>query len=532
MKSWWKAAGAALALVLAACSTTSNSTTGGTAKSGGTVVIGVPNDASVTNPDISSDYPDAAVGTLIYEGLVISRLDGGVDPGLAKSWTVSSDGLTFTFKLNNANWTDGQAFTSDDVVYTLTQVAPQYSAFFSGTAANIQSVTAPDAHTVKIVLGQPYGPFLNALAADSGAAILPKHIFQGSDIAKNPASLQHPVGTGPYMMSDWVSGDHITLVKNPHYWASGKPHIDKLIYKVIPSSSSMILALRSGEVQYLDPDQIDQTNYPTIKSSGTLQLMPDTFPASDDLLFFNVRGSRPTAKADVRHALAMAIDRNFLLKSLYSGVGTVGTEPIDTRLKWAVDSKVNYSTMYPFNISKANSLLDSAGYPKGSNGSRFTLDFVVSASHPPYIAAGQAMQQWFQQIGVNLKLESLDDQAATTRIFTDGNFDLTIQGYTTRNDPALGIVREFTSGRINKAFGNASGYSNPTVDSLASQGQSQSTQKERAKYYDQMQEIIAQDLPVMLLLQRVDFDASTKKLQGVWNGDEGYGSWWDATIQH
>ena len=518
-------------LSLVACgSSTQNGSS--SVRAGGTVIIGVPNDASVTNPDLSSDYPDAAIGSLIYEGMVISRLDGGVDPGLASSWDVSSDGLTFTFHLRSANWTDGKPFTAADVIYTLTQVAPQYSAFFAGTSGNISGVTAPDDHTVVITLSKPYGPFLNALSADSGAAILPQHIFQGTDIAKNPASLQHPVGTGPFMMSEWVAGDHITLVKNPHYWMAGHPYLDKLIYQIIPSSTSMVLALQSGQIQYVDPDQIDQTNYPTIKSSGTLQLNPDTFPASDDLMFFNVRGNRPTANVQVRHALAMAVDRNFLLKSLYSGVGEVGKEAIDTRLQWAIDSKVDYSTMYPFDLAKANSMLDAAGFPKGSDGTRFSLNFVISSAHPPYVAAGQAMQQWFQQIGVKLNVVTLDDQTATVRVFEQGNFDITIEGYTSRNDPALGIVREFTTSRIGKDFGNASGYSNPMVDQLALQGQTQSTNALRKPYYDQMQEIIANDLPVMLILQRTDFDASTKKLHDLWNGDEGYGAWWLAWIEH
>ncbi|MDQ6878370.1 MAG: ABC transporter substrate-binding protein [Candidatus Dormibacteraeota bacterium] len=518
------------ALFVGACAGSTNPNQ--TAQAGGTVIIGVPNDASVSNPDISSDYPDSAIGTLVYQGMVTSRLDGGVDPALASSWDVSSDGLTFTFHLRTTNWTDGKPFTAADVVYTLTKVAPQYSAFFAGTSGSITSVTATDDHTVKIVLTKPYGPFLNALAADSGAAILPQHLFEGTDIAKNPASLQHPVGTGPFMMSEWVAGDHITLAKNPNYWAAGQPYLDKIIYQIIPSSTSMVLALQSGQVQYVDPDQIDQTNYAAIKSSGTLQLNADTFPASDDLMFFNVRGNRPTANVQVRHALAMAVDRNFLLKSLYSGVGDVGKEAIDTRLKWAVDSKVDYSTMYPFDAAKANSILDAAGFPKGSNGTRFSLNFVISSAHPPYVAAGQAMQQWFQAIGVKLNVVALDDQTATVRVFEKGNYDITIEGYTTRNDPALGIVREFTTSRIGKDFGNASGYSNPMVDQLALDGQSHSLNADRKPFYDQMQEIIANDLPVMLILQRTDFDASTKKLQGLWNGDEGYGAWWLATLQH
>ena len=519
------------ALLMVACASTSTGSTS-TSKAGGTVIIGVPNDAAVSNPDISSDYPDSAVGTLVYEGMTIARLDGNVDPGLASSWEVSSDGLTFTFHLRTTNWTDGQPFTADDVVYTLTQVAPQYSATFSGTADTVGSVTAPDAHTVVIKLNKPYGPFLQALSSDAGAGILPKHLFQGTDIAKNPASLQHPVGTGPFMMGEWVAGDHITLVKNPHYWMSGHPYLDKIIYQIIPSSTSMVLALQSGQVQYLDPDQIAETDYPTIKSDPNLQLNPDTFPASDDLMFFNVTNGGPTSNVQVRQALAMAVDRHFLLKSLYSGVGDVGHEPIDTRLKWAVNSKIDYDKMYAFDTNKANSLLDSAGFPKKSDGTRFSLDFVVSSAHPPYVAAGQAMQQWFQQIGVKLNIVSLDDDTATVRIFEQRKFDITIQGYTTRNDPGLGIVREFSTNRIGKDFGNPSGYSNPQVDQLALQGQSQSTNAARKPYYDQLQEIIANDLPVMLILQREDQDASTKKLHDLWNGDEGYGAWWLAWIEH
>jgi len=119
-------AAVAVGMMLVACGSSSTGTSSsGSPKPGGTVIIGVPNDAAVSNPDISSDYPDSAVGTLVYEGMTIARLDGNVDPGLASSWEVSSDGLQFTFHLRTTNWTDGQAFTSDDVVYTLTQVAPQ-----------------------------------------------------------------------------------------------------------------------------------------------------------------------------------------------------------------------------------------------------------------------------------------------------------------------------------------------------------------------------------------------------------------------
>ena len=103
----WTSAAAAVGLCLVACGT---STGTNNPSAGGTVIIGVPNDASVTNPDISSDYPDSAVGTLVYEGMVISRLDGGVDPGLASTWDVSTDGLTFTFHLRPTNWTDGKPF--------------------------------------------------------------------------------------------------------------------------------------------------------------------------------------------------------------------------------------------------------------------------------------------------------------------------------------------------------------------------------------------------------------------------------------
>jgi peptide/nickel transport system substrate-binding protein len=520
---------ALVVVALTACAG-SNNQESGTPTNGGTVVIGVGNDAALLNPDLTTNSPDGMVGCLMYQGLVAARMDGNVDPLLAKSWTESPDGTTFTFHLVNAQWQDGQPFTSADVKYTLEQVSAKYSAVFARVAANIASINTPDPQTVVIQLTHPYGPFLFALSCNSGAAILPAHLFSGTDPSKNAASQTKPVGTGPFQLSEWVAGDHITLTKNQHYWVAGQPHISKLVVQIIPSAPSRLLALSAGQVQYLPYDNVDFNDYGTIRSSSTMYLHDELFPAPDDILFFNIR-SGPTSNVQVRQALAMAIDRDYLLKAVWSGIGSVGVSSFDTRIAWAYDPATDYRKLYPFDVAKSKSALDAAGYKPGADGTRFTLDYVVSTTQQPYVDAGQALTSMFAAVGVKLKVEALDNISMTQRVFKEGKFDLSMQGYTTYGDPALGIVRQFVSSTINTAFGNASGYSNPKVDQLCVEGQNAATQQDRAKFYRQVQEVIAADLPSLIVHQRVAYDAASRRVQGAWGNEIGYGNWATAWIR-
>ncbi len=245
----------ALLLVAAACAPTA-SPVGSSAPSassgpvrGGTVVMAVPQDPPGFNPVLTTGYPEDLFGCMVYEGLVETDASGKYIPALAESWNVSTDGLTYTFQLRDTTWQDGQPLTADDVKYTFTNVSAKYGPLFRLAAPAIDSVDASGPRTVAVHLKYAFAPFMAVLPCMQGGAILPKHLFDGTDPLKNPATLTKPVGTGPFALSEFVPGDHLTFGRNPKYWMAGKPYLDQIKARVMPDASARSLAIQSGDIK-------------------------------------------------------------------------------------------------------------------------------------------------------------------------------------------------------------------------------------------------------------------------------------------
>ena len=522
-KPRWAArvAGVAIIAALAACGgNPNNASTTDKPKSGGTLVMAIPQDPPAFNPDTSTGFPQQLFGCMVYEGLVTVDASGNFQPVLAKSWTVSSDGLTYTFELRDTTWHDGLPFTSDDVKWSLLNVSAKYGAIFAPAAKAISAIDASSPHRVVITLNKPFGPFLYALGCQQGGAIEPKHLLEGTDILNASATLTKPVGTGPFMMGDWVRGDHLTMTRNPKYWDPGKPYLDKVVSKVIPDPSSRNLALQSGEVSYVYAPWFATSDLPSVDQNKKLATRIVPTAVSDDLLFFNTRNA-PYSNAKVRQALFMAIDRSYLLKAVFLNHGAVGRSSIEPQIPWAYNPEVDYSKMYPFDVAKAKQMLDAAGYPVGANGSRFNLRLLVRADQQDYINAAQAMEKMWQAVGVTVQVNVQERNAQQINAFKEFKWDGLLQGYTSYGDPALGIARQFVSSSIGVSFGNASGYSNSQIDDLFKKGESATTLADRGKFYKQAQVIIAQDLPSAPLHVPQSYDASTNRLHGLWDGGNG-----------
>ena len=185
-------------------------------KRGGSAIVVIGADPAILNPNVTVGVPDVLTGCMLYDGLVRFAEGFRIVPSLAKRWEIGADGLTYTFHLVTANWSDGQPLTSDDK-YTLLEVSSKYGSKFVAPGKPIKDIETPDAQTVVVTLSKPFGPFLFSLACEQNAAILPAHIFRRSDIFKHPASLAKPIGAGPFQLTEWVRGDHLTLVRNPNY---------------------------------------------------------------------------------------------------------------------------------------------------------------------------------------------------------------------------------------------------------------------------------------------------------------------------
>ena len=434
----------------------------------------------------------------------------------------SPDGLTYSFDLVKTNWQDGKPFTSEDVKYSLIEVSGKFAPIFSSSAKLIDRIETPAPDKVVISLKRAFGPFLMSLACAQGGAIMPAHLYRGTDPLRNATTTTSPVGTGAFKLSEWRHGNRLRFVRNPDYWEPNKPYLDEIVCQIMTDGAARTHALQAGEVDYIPGYYFAASDLPMVRANQQLREEISGSAPSVNILFFNTK-RKPLDDKRVRQALFMAIDRDYLLKNAYR-VGDVGAAPFTSRFKWAANPEIDYKKMYPFNAAKANALLDEAGVKRGSDGKRFTVRLGYAIDNPTREQAAVAIKSMWRDVGVDVTIDAMERAIQMKRIFEDRDFDTTLQGYTSYGDPALGIAIMFTSQSIGKAFGNPANYANPAVDALFEKGESASTQEDRGKFYKEVQTILADDLPVLTLQENLAIDVSTKRLKGVWGG-MGYGLW-------
>jgi peptide/nickel transport system substrate-binding protein len=497
-----------------------------TPKRGGSLILVTGADPTGFNPDITTAITDYLVGSQIYEGLTQIDQDFRPVPWLAKSWTVSEDGTRYTFQLVQATWQDGQKLTSKDVKFTLEQVSAKYGSKFAAAAARIKAISTPDEGTVVIELDRPYGPLLFTLSSYGNAAILPEHLFTGTNALENPASRTAPVGTGPFMLAEFARGDHVTLKRNPTYWQEGKPYLDEMIFKVIPDESTRVLALKSGEVDFCHFYYFPTSHVAEAKADPKLQIREHGVP-ENRVLVMNVRNPH-LSDVKVRQALFTAIDREFIRQSVFQGLGAVQKNAIDSRIPWAHDPDIDLSKIYPYDPVKAAKLLDEAGLHPDANGTRMELRFVYAIPEPGDEAIGQLLAEMWGKIGVKVVLQGGTQEFLVKRVFLDWDFDLSPQSFTTGGDPALGVARLYVSSAVRKApYVNASGYSTPEVDALFDQGAGGSSPEQRGVAYKKVAAVLARDIPTFPICETPLVNVAGKPVHGRWAWSTGY-TWWES----
>ena len=211
---------------------------------GGTLTWVVVREPPVLIPLTTSAGGSTEIGPNVVEGLLAFDQDLRPRPLLATAWQVSQDGLRYTFELRRGvTWHDGKPFTSADVassISALKQVHPRGRATF----ANVAEVLTPDEHTAIIVLSKP-APYLLSALSSSESPIVPKHLYEGTDVVANPHN-SAPVGTGPFVFKEFVKGSHVILDRNPNYWDKPKPYLDRLVVRFVPDAAARAAALEFG----------------------------------------------------------------------------------------------------------------------------------------------------------------------------------------------------------------------------------------------------------------------------------------------
>jgi|UniRef100_UPI000D37EEF7 peptide/nickel transport system substrate-binding protein len=464
---------------------------------GGTLNSIVQPEPPILNLAISQLTPTQMVAGKIFLSLLTYDVNLKPLPSLARSWTISPDGKTYTFKLEPAaKWHDGKPLTSEDVVYTVKEFLPVTHPRAKAIFGRCESITAPDAHTVVFKLAEPFGPFIGAFDI-SNLPVMPKHIYAGSDVTKNPANLA-PIGSGPFKLKEWVRGSHIHLVRNDDYFKPGLPHLDAIIYRVVPDGASRALALENGTVQLTQWTDLELFDAQRLGKKSNLAVTTKGYEYFAPIMWLEINNrTAPLNDKRFRQAVMHAIDRNFIKDKILYGFGKVATGPVNSKTKFYEPNVRKYD----FSIDKAKALLDEMGLKPDARGTRATVKLPVSPYGEMVQRTCEYIRQSLAKVGIAVVLESTDPGSYTQRI-SNWDYDLNLSWLYQFGDPALGVTRNYVTSNIRKIlFTNTVGYSNPEVDKLADAAATEVDEARRGALYSQMQKLIVEDVPIAWLVE-------------------------------
>lgn len=449
---------------------------------------------SVINPAITAVISSYYAGTPVYSALTHIDPDGTVRPDLALSWDAAADGLSYTFHLReNVVWHDGQPFTAADVKFSIENANAKLHPWGRGAYRAVSLIETPDDHTVVLHLKQPSAALMFGTDGSCGA-ILPKHIWEGTEILKNPHNLS-PIGTGPYRFVEMIAGDRLRYVRNEKYFIPNEPYFDEIVLRIIPDPAARVAAFENGEVDTLYMNALPFSEAPRLAAQKDVVLKKTNLRGAGFMGIFNTR-NKPYSDVKVRQAVAHAIDRGFIRENVDKGftIKMLGPVPPASPL---------YNTGlkdYDYDPALANKMLDEAGYPKDANGIRFGFDFLWPAADAGVTRMADVLRQNLAAVGIEAHLQPLDRAALTQKGYIALQFDMLCESYGLGPDPDIGVERLYNSHSIFHPplpYTNASGYSNPEVDSLFDAQRVQLDPAARKRTYDRIQELIWADLPVL-----------------------------------
>ncbi|MEM5315993.1 ABC transporter substrate-binding protein [Paraburkholderia sp. JHI869] len=449
--------------------------------------------------------------TKILERLL--RLDSTLafQPLLATGVSASPDFLTYTIKLRpNVRWHDGQPFTADDVVFNVLEYWKPISAGIA--LKTLQSAKAIDPLTVELRFARPVPDFfLKSVLAGQYQVLLPKHRYAGREILTNPLN-NAPVGTGPWKYGEWVRGSHVEYRRNEQYWGAGQPYLDKLVVSWWSDSASRSAALETGELGLAYSNPVPVRDIDRLVKTGKVVL--DTKGYEDSAWTVTVEFNQRRAnvqRREVRQALLHAIDRKLIVDTIYFGRGRPAVSPIFHSNPLFFTDDVPH---YPFDPKRAGALLDAAGLPN-RDGGRFTVNLLAAAWFEENAKLGQYLKQAFVDIGVKVKLDSVDRATALKRIYTDYDYDIAISNFTAPLEPVPVVTQYFTTDGIVKgaAFRNATGYSNPVMDALVDKLSTETNPDKRKQLAHDFAHLASTDVPIVPLVEMQSFTLARANLR-------------------
>ena len=467
-------------------------------KRGGVLVVAMFPEPPMLTSALTTAGAVAMVSPKIFDGLLKYDFDFNPQPQLAESWTVAPDGKSITFRLRKGvKWHDGHDFSSADVQFSVMEIWKKFHGRGRATFANVDAVDTPDANTAILRLGKPAPYIMNALAAME-SQVVAKHIYEGKDPQTNPVN-NTPVGTGPFRFVKWERGSHIELERNNDYWDKGKPYLDKIVFRIIPDSAARAAALEANEVQIVGMNQVPLNEVRRLSRLAAFGVETRGYQYLAIVSAFEFNLEKPMFQdRRVRQAFAHAIDRNFITQTIWLGYGKPAVSYFHPDLGKAYSADV---PQYPFDLKKAEQLLDEAGFKRGPDGIRMRITHDFMPFGEPFVRTAEYLKQALGKIGVAVDVRSQDFGAYVRRIYTDRDFDTTNYYANTGPDPSIAVQRFYWSKSLQKgvAFSNGAAYKNPDMDKLLEAAQVETDAGKRIRLFHEIQKLAATDLPMIPL---------------------------------
>jgi ABC-type dipeptide transport system, periplasmic component len=454
------------------------------------LVVGQIAEPASLDPHVSTAANDFRIAVNIYDGLVRNKPGTlEIEPALATDWTISEDGLVYTFTLREGvSFHDGTPFNAEAVKFNFDRMLDESHPFASTGPfplafffSSVESVEAVDELTVRFTLNEPFAPFMSNLASPTGLIVSPAAVeASGADYGRNP------VGTGPFKFEEWQSNTRVVVSRNDAYW-DGPPALEAVIFRPITDANTRVAEMLSGGIDVLletPPDNVGQ-----FRDDPGFQVVEAVGPHVWYVMLNAKEG--PFADVRVRQAVNYAVNKESLVNDVLQGTAEVSAGPIPPAFNWAYNEDVE---PYPYDPERARELLAEAGAEGAS------LTFLVTEGGSGMldpVPMGTAIQADLAAVGLDVEIQTYEWNTFLSEVNPglEGKADMAEMAWMTSDPDTLPFLTLRTAAWPDQGGFNSSYYSNPEVDALLDQARVSTDPDERAELYKQVQAITHEDAP-------------------------------------
>ncbi|WP_304169783.1 ABC transporter substrate-binding protein, partial [Lonsdalea britannica] len=486
---------AAAGLLLAACVASEM------AQAAGVLTIGRREDSTSFDPIRTTQNEDNWVFSNVLDRLIwVDKTGTKLEPALAESWTISPDGKVYTLKIRDTVFSDGTPVTASDAAFSLLRLRDDENSLWRDPFMVMDKVEAPDARTLVITLKAPSVPFLSQLALPNASIISEKAMKAMGE----EAFAEKPVGSGAFSVKEWLRGDRVVLVKNPHYWRADKVSLDGVEWQTIPDDNTRMLKVQAGELDAAI--NVPFSRIVSLQKDPNLSIHLDPSTREDHLLINHEHGL--LSKVEVRQALDYAIDKDAIVKTVTFGYGQVANSYIPAGAVYHYANNLKR----PYDVEKAKKMLADAG------ASNLKLNYVVNAGDEVDEQIAILLQQQLAKAGVTVTLQKVDP-SQSWGMLVSGDYDISVMYWT--ND-VLDPDQKTTFVLGHDANMNyMTRYHNEKVKALVAAARLEVDPKKREQMYIDLQKMAKADVNWIDLYYSPYRNVSRKNIKGFYQNPLG-----------